>query len=94
MSVKTKTITTPEKALALAQQAGIILMTAAVTLGMTETSNRTNARIIVPNQPSFAMATEQDEQNNNVLRRESEESEKSYVSYSVTQRTPARSGRR
>lgn len=93
MSVKTKTITTTDKALALAQQAGIILMTAAVTLGMTETTNRSNARIIVPNQPSFAMATEQDEQNNNVLRRENEESEKTYVSYSVTQRTPARSGR-
>lgn len=95
MSTKTKNPTKPEKLLELAQQTGLILMTAAVTLGMMELPNRPNSRIIIPSQPAFGMANEQDElNNNNVLRRENEESEKSYVSYSVTQRTPARSGRR
>ena len=94
MPVKTK-ITKPEKVLEIAQQAGLILMTAAVTLGMMEMPDR-NSRVIIPNQPSFAMANEQNELNNNsnnMQRRENEESEKSYISYSVTQRTPARSGR-
>lgn len=69
-------------------------MTAAVTLGMLEMPDRSNNRVILPSQPAFAWANENDElNNNNVLRRTNEETEQHYISYSVAQRTPARSGR-
>jgi hypothetical protein len=96
---KNKEPTRSERLRTIAQQAGLCLMSAAITLGMTETPDHNN-RIIIPNQPSFAMANEQNEFNNNsndnnsILRRENqEESELKYISYSVTQRTPARSSR-
>lgn len=83
----------PEKLLDVAQQAGLLLMSAAVTLGMLELPATSDKRAILPNRPVFAWASEKDQSNNNTLRRESEETEQHYISYSVAQRTPARSGR-
>lgn len=95
MPTKTKnTKTKPEKLFEAAQQAGLVLMTAAVTLGMLELPDHPNSRIVLPSQPAFAWANEnEDLNNNNVLRRSNEETEQHYISYSVAQRTPARSGR-
>ncbi len=71
----------------------MLLMSAAVTVGMLELPDRAN-KIIVPNQPAFAWANEnQQPTDQNTLRRASEETEQHYVSYSVAQRTPSRSGR-
>jgi hypothetical protein len=95
MSTKTKKILAkPEKLLEIAQQAGLVLMSAAVTLGMLELPSYPDKRVVLPNQPAFATANERGKSNdNNTLRRESQETEQHYVSYSVAQRTPARSGR-
>lgn len=94
MPTKTKKVPTKsEKALEIAQQAGLLLMSAAVTLGMLELPSSPDKRIILPNRPAFAWANEKGQSNNNTLRRESEETEQHYISYSVAQRTPARSGR-
>ncbi len=95
MPTKTKNVPTKsEKLLELTQQASMILMTAAVTLGMTELPGHPDRRIVLPNQPAFAWANDKGESNNNnTLRRESQETEQHYISYSVAQRTPARSGR-
>jgi hypothetical protein len=97
MSTKTKNIKTPLDQLSTAaQNAGLVIMTAAATIGMLEMPDRAN-KIIVPNQPTFAFAGENsnlNSENNNPLRREKEEVEQHYVSYSVNQRTPARSGGR
>ncbi|HEY5442844.1 MAG TPA: hypothetical protein VIJ68_04860 [Candidatus Saccharimonadales bacterium] len=95
MSAKTKNKSnTTETITELGKQAGLLLMTAAVTLGMLELPDRPNNRVVLPSQPAFAWANENEEGNNpNALRRSSEETEQHYISYSVTQRTPSRSGR-
>ncbi len=95
MSTKTKKSSkTVHNLTELSRQAGLLLMSAAVTVGMLELPDKGNSRIVVPNQPAFAWANENDASNNqNVLRRENEETEQHYISYSVAQRTPARSGR-
>lgn len=95
MPTKTKNIPTKtDKALEIAQQAGLLLMSAAVTLGMLELPANPDKRVILPNQPAFALANDKGQSNNNnTLRRESQETEQHYISYSVAQRTPARSGR-
>lgn len=80
----------------VAQQAGLLLMTAAVTLGMVEVPEQ-SSKIVIPNQPSFALShTNAGENNdpNNALRREREESGPHYTSYNITQRTPGRTGKR
>lgn len=93
MSIKTKSSKLPIDQLAeVAQQAGLILMTAAVTLGMLELPEHGNSRIVLPNQPAMVFAGE-NQDNNNPLRREREETAPHYISYSINQRTPARSGR-
>ena len=95
MSDKTKnTKTTSDKLYRAAQQGGLLLMSAAVTLGMLELPDRPNSRVILPSQPAFAWANQnQNPANGNTLRRESEETAPHYISYSVVQRTPTRSGR-
>ena len=94
MPQKSKEIKTPVDKLAeAAQQGGVMLMTLAVTLGMLELPNHPNNRIIVPNQTSFALAIENGEEDNNPIRREREEIAPHFIDYSVTQRTPARSGK-
>lgn len=77
----------------VAQQAGLMIMAAAATFGMLEAPADTDKRIVVPNQPVFAFANE-DEELNNPIKREQQETGPQYISYSVSQRTPARSGRR
>ena len=77
---------------AIAGQAGLMLMTLATITGMVELPNHPNSRIIVPGQVSFAAANI-NEALNNPLRREREESAPHYISYSVNQRTPSRSGK-
>ena len=96
MSTKTKNIDKPivGKLTDIAQQAGIILMTAAVTLGMLEMPEHSK-RVIVPNQPAPEFAENGNETNpdSSALRREREETGPHYVSYNVTQRTPGRTGK-
>lgn len=93
MSTKTKIENSPINQLGkVAGQAGLILMTAAVTLGMVELPDHTNSKIILPTQPSFAFAGENEEANN-PARREEEESAPHFISYSEVQRTAARSGK-
>ena len=75
------------------QNAGLLLMTAAVTLGMVELPEHLNNRIVIPNQPSYAQVGN-NVQNDNTLRREREESAPHYISYSTVQRTPSRTGKR
>ncbi len=95
MPTKTKNTKTPVDKLAeVAQQAGIVLMTAAVTLGMLELPEHSK-RVIVPNQPvpEFADSENKTDSNDNILRREREEAGPHYISYSVAQRTPGRTGK-
>lgn len=94
MPTKTKTApSTLDTLNHLAQQAGLLILSAAVTVGMLELPDR-GSRIVVPNQPAFAWANENEDLNNtNTLRRTNEETEQHYISYSVAQRTPSRSGR-
>ncbi len=67
-------------------------MAAAATLGMIELPTSPDKKLIVPNQPVFAMATQNTEQNN-PIRREREETGPHYINYSVTQRTVGRTGK-
>lgn len=97
MSTKTKNSKTPIEMLAQAsQQAGLMLMTAAVTIGMVELPEHPNSKIVVPNQPSFAFANDNngEENLNNPMRREREEAGPHYTSYAINQRTPSRAGKR
>ena len=97
MSNKTKNNqNAADKLTEAAKQGGIILMAAAATLGMLELPEHPTSRaIVVPNQPAFAMATNgvQDQSQSNQLRRERDETVQHYISYSVSQRTPSRSGK-
>lgn len=92
---KTKnTKTTADKLAGVAQQIGLVMMTAAVTFGMFELPDR-SSKIVIPNQPVFEFADNNSEANpNNPIRRENEENEMHYISYSVAQRTPSRAGKR
>jgi len=90
---KTKTIKKASDKLAeVAQHCGIMLMTLAATAGMLELPNHPNSRIVVPIQPTFAMNNE-DNELNNPIRRENQETDQHYISYSVAQRTPSRSSK-
>lgn len=93
MSSKTKT-NPADLANTVVQHAGVGLMIGAATLSMFELPDHgLNGKAIVPNAPVLKVAVE-DEFNNNPLRREKEETEQHYISYSVNQRTPARSGKK
>jgi hypothetical protein len=97
MSTKIKTIKTPTEQLTkLSQQAGLLLMTAAVTMGMIELPEHANNKVILPTQPTFAFATNNTGEfdPNNPVRREREETGPHYISYSIAQRTPGRTGKR
>ena len=92
MSSKTKTVeNTLNQLSTIAQHLGLFMMTTAATVSMLELPDRLN-KVIIPNQPALALAGERSE-NPNPLRREKEEVEQHYISYSVTQRTPARAGK-
>jgi hypothetical protein len=59
---------------------------------MLEMPDHPNGKIVLPNQPSFVLAGENEEANN-PIRREREDTAPHYISYSEVQRTAARSGR-
>ena len=95
MSTKTKKKTDKmpiDQLSEVAQQAGLILMSAAMTIGMLESPDHGATKIVLPVQPAMALAGENAE-NNNVIRREREETAPHFISYSEVQRTPARSGK-
>jgi hypothetical protein len=86
--------TTTESLAKISQQIGMVLMTAAATVGMFELPDHPRAKVVVPSQPVFAFATQlSNDGGSNPLRREREESAPHYISYSVAQRTPGRTGR-
>ena len=95
MAHKTKINKTADVIKEAATNAGILLMTAAVTTGLMEMPNHPDRRVVVPNQPAVAMASQPTDQpgQGSQLRREREEVGPHYVSYSVTQRTPGRTGK-
>ncbi len=91
MSEKTKTETV-DQIVAKAQQAGVGLMAVAATFGMVNPSDH-DKRVILPSQPVFSLVNEPTEQGGSTLRREREEAGPHYISYTVAQRTPGRSGK-
>lgn len=93
MANKTKTTkSTIDQITDVTQSAGLLLMTAAVTLGMVEIPRHENSKIVVPNQPAFANVGDSVE-TNSTLRREKEEHGPHFVSYTMIQRTPSRTGK-
>ena len=74
-------------------QASVLLMAAATTAGVMDMQDHQSIKVVVPNQPTFAFATNNTEQNN-PIQREREETAPHYISYSVAQRTPSRHGKR
>jgi len=95
MSDKTKNNKiTSDRIAEVAQQAGLVLMTAAFTFGLVEMPENHNQKVVVPNQPAFAVAHSGGESHpSNDMHRERQEAGPHYTSYSVAQRTPARAGR-
>jgi hypothetical protein len=74
---------------------GVVMMAAAVTLGLVELpQEEEKRRAVVPARAVFAFAGEtNNDQGGSTLRREREESGPHYISYGVTQRSPSRTGR-
>ena len=96
MNTKTKNINTLDTVTAqvasAAQNVGLVMMAAATTLGLVELGDHPN-KIVLTSRPIFAFENA-GEQELNSVRREREEAGPHYVSYSVAQRTPGRTGRR
>jgi hypothetical protein len=88
------TVSSTEKMRNLSAQLGIILMSAAATIGMLEMPDHSKAQILVPARAVFAYANENSNDPANSIRRERDEEAPHYLSYSETQRTPSRSGKR
>lgn len=95
MPNKTKTSTIQQRLADVATQSGMLLMATAATIGMLELPEQPDKRVVVPHQPAFAFATENSDNKlqDNSLRREREETGPHYISYSVAQRTPGRTGK-
>ncbi|HMH31083.1 MAG TPA: hypothetical protein VK534_01250 [Methylomirabilota bacterium] len=73
---------------------GVLLMTAATTLGMIDLPEQPDKRVVLPNQPAFAVAAAPTNgEAGNSLRRERDEVHPQHISYGVNQRTPSRTGR-
>lgn len=96
MNTKTKNINTLNNVTAqvasAAQNVGLVMMAAATTLGLVEVSDHP-MKVALNSQPVFAYENS-GEQEINPVRREREEAGPHYVSYSVAQRTPGRTGKR
>jgi hypothetical protein len=91
---KNNMITTAQNNLThLAAQLGIVLMTAATVTGMMELPNHPNNKVVLPGQPAYILASE-DEEINNPVRREREETAPHFISYSETQRTTSRAAKK
>jgi hypothetical protein len=94
MVTKTKNkISYEQKAKTAAANVGIVILSAATTLGMIDLPDHLRGQVLTPITPAFNFANFSNDKNNPV-RRDSEDSAPQYVSYSVNQRTVARSGRR
>jgi hypothetical protein len=94
MSKNTKNqLSTSEKLTDLAQQAGVLLMAGAITVGMIEMPDHPNNKVILPNQPAMAVVGGNNGGDNNPVQREREETAPHFISYSVVQRTASRAGR-
>jgi len=96
MATKTKNNQPNLDTLSLAaKQAVVVLMTVAATFGMIDLPAQPDKRAIMPLQPAFGWVgeTANREVQPTQLRREREETGPHYVSYSVTQRTPSRTGK-
>jgi hypothetical protein len=71
--------------------AGVVMMAAAVTLGLVELPQEEDKRrAVVPARPAFELAANSYQQGSDPLRREREESGPHYISYGITQRSPGR----
>jgi len=92
MSIKNKKPSNTQRLRNLGTQAGVMLMAAATTVGLMDMQEHQNMKVIVPNQPNFAFAVENNDLSNPILR-EREESAPHYISYDVAQRTPSRHGK-
>lgn len=77
----------------VAKQLGVVLMTAAVTIGMFDLREHGKTKITLNTQPVFAFAGDHSAIEGTAQRREREESGPHYVSYNVSQRTPSRHGK-
>lgn len=89
-----KAPTTTDKITEAARQSGFLLMAAAATLGMLELPDHPNRQVIASSQPVFAAVRNPDDQGSaNQMRRERDETVPHYMSYSVAERTPSRSGK-
>jgi len=86
--------TTTETIQSTAQNLGMALMAVAATAGIFELPEHPNSKVVVPNQPAFAFAGELGNlKKEEPIRREKEDTAPHYVSYSVAQRTPGRTGK-
>ena len=95
MSINNKNSqTTMDRAAIVAQQAGLVLMSAAFTLGMIDIAEQIKCRVIVTAQPSLVVETASPEAGHGEsIRREREETHPHSAGYSINQRTQPRSGR-
>ncbi len=92
MSVKNKKTST-EKISDIAQQAGMVIMAAAMTLSMAELRENPANRLVLPNQPALETVGAHDGAGpSQTIRHEKEEIRPHHVSYSAYQPTAARSG--
>jgi len=94
MATKTKKAVSVELRIkSAAANMGIILLSAATTLGMIDMPDHLRGQVIIPNQPLVNFSNLSNYENNQI-RRERDETAPHYISYSVSQRTPARSGKK
>jgi hypothetical protein len=95
MAKKTKINKTAAALTDTAANLGLVLMTAATTLGMVDVPQHPDKRVVLPTRPSFAFAGQnaESELQSSTLRREREETGPHYISYNVAQRTPGRTGK-
>ena len=95
MVKKSKIQKTTETINQTAMQAGIVLMTAAATLGLVEVPHDPEKRSVLPMQPAYASAAEAGNHpaGTEEVRRERDEVHPHSHGYGLSQRTPARSGR-
>jgi hypothetical protein len=94
MSNKIKKLSTAEKLTDLSAKLGIIIMSAATTLGMVELPSHIKAPVLVStSKPAFAYNSNESN-GSNPMSRERDDITAHYISYNESQRTPSRSGRR
>lgn len=95
MSEKQKINTTNELLSQIGLNAGLTLMALATAIGIVEIPDHLKVRTeaLVPVRANMSQINQEISQENS-FRREREESGPNYISYSVSQRTPGRSGKR